>query len=119
MFRLCSHYDTALPPQSKVDDRAFRIRVKVRIPKGGFGQQLNDILGWIREHAGSENLASHGAGLINGTAFHFRTVEAAGAFLIEFPDLELADYTTGPSYTWPLRSASSIDRPAAPPKIPW
>ena len=61
----------------------------------------------------------HGAGLIDGTAFHFRTVEAAGAFVIGFPDLELADYMTGPSYTPPLRSASSIDRPAAPPKIPW
>ena len=91
----------------------------MRIPTGGFGQQLNDILGWLREHVGSEDFANHSAGLVDGTAFHFRTIEAAGAFLMAFPDLELADYTTGPSYTSSQRPASSIDRPTAPPKIPW
>ena len=105
-------------PQSKIDDHAFPVRVKVRIPKGGFGQQLNDILGWLREHVGSEDFAHHGTGMVNRTAYYFRTVDAAGAFRIAFLDIELADYTTGPSYAYPLKSASSLAHPAAPPKAP-
>jgi hypothetical protein len=37
------------------------VRVRIAVPQGGFGQQLNVMHGWLNMHAGRGNLAIHGA----------------------------------------------------------
>lgn len=80
------------PNKRRVDD-AFPIRVKIKIPPGGLGNVVSDIHRWINEHLGPERCQTYSTRGVycQATAFYFRSMEDAGAFLAAFPLLELAD----------------------------
>lgn len=88
-------------PQPVLDDVAFPIRVKLRVPDPGFGQVLIDMLRWLRAEVGEGNFAYHDAETLVGEALalHFRGLPDVVAFLRAFPKLEIADTTTSRAYT--------------------
>ena len=80
------------PNKRRIDD-AFPIRVKIRIPPGGLGNQLSEIHSWIRNNLGPElcqHFSTRGVHC-QATAYYFRTMEDAESFLAAFPELALAD----------------------------
>lgn len=68
-----------------------------------FETLLLDMHRWLDAEVGRGSYAVHGAGagLTNATAWYFRTVEEAQAFVRRFPMLELADGTELPTYQSP------------------
>ena len=95
--------DRRSPPQKRTDDHAFPVRVKVLVPERGFENLLLDMHRWLDAAVGRGSYAVHGAGagLTHATAWYFRTVEEAQAFVTKFPMLELADGTELPTYQSP------------------
>ena len=95
--------DRRSPPQKRIDDHAFPVRVNVLVPERGFENLLLDMHRWLDAEVGRGSYAAHGAGqgLTNATAWYFRTVEEAQAFVARFPMLELADGTELPTYQSP------------------
>ena len=95
--------DRRSPPQKRTDDHAFPVRVKVLVPERGFENLLLDMHHWLDAEVGRGNFAAHGAGagLTHATAWYFRTVEEAQAFVTKFPMLVLADGTELPTYQSP------------------
>jgi hypothetical protein len=91
------------PPQKRIDDHAFPVRVKVLVPGRGFENLLLGIHRWLDAKVGRGNYATHGAAAAGGdaTAWYFRTVEEAQGFIAAFPTLELADGTELPTYQSP------------------
>jgi len=91
--------DRRSPPQKKLDDRAYPVRVHVRVPERGFENLLLDMHRWLDTEVGRGNFAAHGAGtgLTDAVAWYFRTIEEAQAFVARFPMLELADGTELPT----------------------
>lgn len=99
-------------PQAKTDDRAFPVRLIIRVPQGGFGHLLNDAHRWLDTAAGRPNYAWHGGGATTGRhvcAVYFRCPSLAAAFLDAIPGLELADGTCEPWYTSPNRPPGHHD----------
>src|SRR4028118_307639 len=92
------------PPQRDIDDRAFPIRVKVRVPPTGLGTLLADLELWLAAEVFPGEYAHHHSQTLGGEAmaFYFRRIEDAFRFIDAFPHLELADSTTSPAYTSPL-----------------
>lgn len=90
-------------PQSRTDERAFPIRIKVRVPQGGFGNLLTGIHGWLDHQVGRGNWASHPApGMLREehiTAVYLRDTGTAHRLVETFPELVLADGTLSPSYS--------------------
>jgi hypothetical protein len=43
--------------QRSLDDAAFPVRVKLRVPEEGFGASLISMLRWLREELGEGNFA--------------------------------------------------------------
>ena len=66
--------DRRSPPQKKLDDRAFPVRVHVLVPERGFENLLLDVHRWLDAEVGRGNFAAHGAGagLTQATAWYFR-----------------------------------------------
>jgi uncharacterized protein YeaO (DUF488 family) len=65
--------------------------VKVRVPPNGLGNLVSEMQSWIRENmAPCRNLTVRAIHQ-QATAYHFRNLEDARAFLDAFPMLELAD----------------------------
>lgn len=89
--------------QSKTDDLAFPVRVKLAVPSGGLGGTLTAMGTWLQEHAGKGNYAVHSApGLAGHTmAVHFRDAETARTFIDAFPSVQLADGTVSGAYYSP------------------
>ena len=89
--------------QSKTDDLAFPVRIKLAVPPGGLGATLNAIGAWLQDHVGKGNYAVHSAPGLGGDTMvvHFRDLETARAFVDAFPRVELADGTTSPAYYSP------------------
>lgn len=90
--------------QRVLDEAAFPIRVKLTVPVGGFGMQLNDMIFWMQEELPRGDFAHHGGGMIGGrdaAAFYFRRIEDAERFLEQFPRAELADGTISGGYSSP------------------
>jgi hypothetical protein len=74
-------------PARITDDRYFPVRVRICVPEGGFGEQLNVMYGWLNMHAGRGNFAIHGApnDLGLGAAFFYcMDVCVAKAFVERF-----------------------------------
>ncbi len=92
------------PRQRDIDDQAFPIRVKVAVPRSGFGNELNCMYAWLRDQVGRGDWAQHPGRTLGGEAmaFYFRRVADADRFLEAFPLLELADGTMSRAYTSPL-----------------
>jgi len=83
------------------DDTAFPVRVKIAVPREGFGQAINEPLIWLKTNLGAGNFAHHTATTLGGSAvgFYFRDVEGAQAFVRAFPQLILADATESIAYS--------------------
>ena len=92
-------------PQKKADENAFPIRVKVKVPRLGFGMLSLEMHAWLLKEIGTGNYAVHSATALGTQAsgFYFRTTEAAQSFLLAFPMLELADGTRMKGYTSPAK----------------
>lgn len=90
-------------PQHVLDDAAFPIRVKLRVPDLGLGTVLIEMLRWLRSEVGENNFAYHDAETLEGEALalHFRRFQDLAAFLRAFPKLDIADTTTSRAYTSP------------------
>lgn len=106
--------------QFKIDDRAFPIRVKVKVPASGLASLQVDPHSWLK--AELDHLAwalgtadSIGCGQV--TAYHFRFIEDARRFLEAFPELELADGVVSPAYSSPAKSAGPSAGPYEPHSI--
>jgi hypothetical protein len=80
------------PNNRRVDD-AYPIRVKVRVTPNGLGNMIGEIQGWIRDHMAPERCKNLPVRAIHqqATAYHFRNLQDAQAFLDAFPSLDLAD----------------------------
>ena len=89
--------------QSKTDDLAFPVRVKLSVPPGGLGPKLTVIGAWLQVRAGKGNYAVHSASGRTGDtmAVHFRDVKTARAFVAAFPDVNLSDGTLSGAYYSP------------------
>ena len=83
------------PPRKRQDEANFPVKVKITVPEGGFGNQLNDIHAWLSENLPRSDYAYHSDGR-NGTgqvtAYYFRETEVAGHFVAAL-GLKLADGT--------------------------
>ena len=80
------------PLKKRVDD-AYPVRVKIKIPPNGLGNVLSDIHVWLRDNLGPGRAVNQSArGLYcDATAYYFRDLQDAQAFLNAFPMLVLAD----------------------------
>lgn len=91
-------------PQREIDERAFPLRLRIRVPENGFGVLMTPIRDWLIQRVGRENHAIHGSGvqgMRDCIAVFLRNPEPAVALLAAFPSLELADGTTLPGYSSP------------------
>lgn len=82
-------------PQSKTDDQAFPIRVKIARPPEGLWLAYGEIRAWLTSEMDEGRHAWHSAHWVRGdaVAVYFRSLEDARRFLEAFPALELADGT--------------------------
>jgi hypothetical protein len=48
------------PPQKRIDDHAFPVRVKVLVPERGFENLLLDMHRWLDAEVGRGSYAEHG-----------------------------------------------------------
>ena len=74
-------------PARITDDRYFPVRVRIGVPQGGFGEQLNVMHGWLNLHAGRGNFAIHGAPndlSVDAALFYFMDIVVARAFVERF-----------------------------------
>jgi hypothetical protein len=83
-------------PPHITDDRFFPVRVRIAVPQGGFGEQLNVMHGWLNMHAGRGNFAIHSApndlnaitgverSRVDAALFYFVDVGVARAFVERF-----------------------------------
>ncbi len=105
MFAKCSiAMPTRSTPQKKIDDRAFPVRVKFRVPQRGFGQSYTEMYDWLNTKVGFGGYAKHSEG--HAAAFYFLDVETAQHFIAAFPQLELADGTLSRTYSSPAMDAA-------------
>ena len=87
-------------PQSKLDEAAFPIRLKVQVPLEGFGGKINEMYEWLDTHVGAGLYATHGGGRnVTGDIWHvyFCDADLAHRFIQE-QDVELADGTLCKTY---------------------
>lgn len=93
--------------QFKIDDLAYPIRVKFRVPGGGTSQLClpEEPHTWLRRELPPRAWAWGPAHTIASaaTAYYFRSLNDAQRFVAAFPGLELADALDGPVYTSPGR----------------
>lgn len=90
-------------PQKKLDEAAFPVRIKVRVPEQGFGRKSDEIYAWLRAKVRLGDYAVHSDGRSfagDVTAYYFREPEIAVRFVREL-GLELADGTELPTYRSP------------------
>ena len=74
-------------PARITDDRFFPVRVRIAVPQGGFGEQLNVMHGWLNMRAGRGNFAIHSAPndlRIDAALFYFMDIAVARAFVERF-----------------------------------
>lgn len=93
------------PPQRKLDERAFPIRVKFSVPPLGTIGVAPDMYKWLESEVGRGRYAVHPTETVlwNAFAIHFVAVEDARAFVAAHPQLQLADGTDCVTYTSPYR----------------
>lgn len=88
-------------PQHQIDERAWPVRILIRVPEEGFGRNLDDMMAWLMKHIGRANFAHHSGprfGQHDSKALYFRHPRKAVDFLEAFPVLDLADGTEYETY---------------------
>jgi hypothetical protein len=96
--------DGKAKPAAEADRRPCApVPVKVLVPGRGFESLLPAMHRWLDAEIGRGSYAVHGAAAtgVDATAWYFRRVEDAQAFVAAFPMLELADGTELPTYQSP------------------
>jgi hypothetical protein len=80
------------PNRKRIDD-AYPLRMKIVVPPNGLGNLISDITVWLRENMEADRCVQQSTTGVycNATAFYFRSLDDAQAFLAAFPMLELAD----------------------------
>jgi hypothetical protein len=74
-------------PARIVAERCFPVRVRIAVPAGGFGVQLDQMYGWLNLHAGRDNFGIRGAPNdlgVEAAMFYFLDIETARAFVQRF-----------------------------------
>ncbi len=106
VFLKCSIHGQALNFSEKTDRTAFPIRVRFKIPSGGFGTRLHDLHDWLRTEVRPGEYAIHSSpGLaMDAIGIHLRSIEGAWQMIRAFPDLVLADGTRHRVYSSPAHS---------------
>ena len=68
------------------DEKAFPIRIRVKVPENGYGNQYAEIHEWLLEHAGRDNFAWNADSVpgIDASAFYFYDLEIAVRFMDRF-----------------------------------
>lgn len=96
------------PPQAKIDDKAWPVRILIVVPGGGFRGRREELYAWLNDNIGRPEFAEHSAGRgmdqsgpHDRVAFYFRHPSPAAAFLEAFPELSLSDGTESPTYRSP------------------
>ncbi len=101
-------------PQAQLDEKAFPVRIRVRVPEAGFGTQMGPLRDWLERRVGRGDYAWHAGGRVGGAdavAIYFRDAVPAAAFLAAFP-LELADGTVDEAYSSPDHPFGRREDPA-------
>lgn len=90
-------------PQSKTDDLAFPIRVKIARPPEVLWLSLGELRAWLTTELGNSRHAWHSTHWVGGqaAAVYFRSLADAQRFLEAFPKIELADGVASPAYRSP------------------
>jgi hypothetical protein len=68
-------------------ERQFPVRVRVAVPPGGFGRQLDEMHGWLNLHAGRGRFSIQSAPNdlgVDAAYFYFADTAAAHAFVQRF-----------------------------------
>jgi hypothetical protein len=68
-------------------EQRFPVRIRVAVPRGGFGNQFNLMHGWLDQVAGRENYAIWGAnepGVPDAMFVYFMDARIAAAFVDRF-----------------------------------
>jgi hypothetical protein len=74
-------------PERLLAERYFPVRVRIAVPAGGFGRQLDEMYGWLNLHAGRGGFSIQGAPNdlgIEAAHFYFADVRLAQAFVERF-----------------------------------
>jgi hypothetical protein len=74
-------------PEKIVAERYFPVRVRIAVPPGGFGRQLDEMHGWLNLHAGRGGFSIQGAPSdlgVEAVHFYFTDVRLAHAFVERF-----------------------------------
>ena len=90
--------------QSKIDEAAFPVRLKLLVPETGFRTRIDDMRAWlVRELPRGAWAWWSGSGYPgrDSIALYFCTATDCARFVQAFPDLDLADATTLPVYSSP------------------
>ncbi|MBS9719048.1 hypothetical protein ACFFUT_09595 [Pseudohalocynthiibacter aestuariivivens] len=73
-------------PKKAKDERAFPIRIRVKVPEDGYGRQYIEMQEWLLEHAGRDNFAWNSDSVpgIEASAFYFNDLAIAVRFMDRF-----------------------------------
>jgi hypothetical protein len=83
-------------PQHQIDERAWPVRILIRVPDEGLGGQLDAMYAWLDSSVGRGSHACHAGprfGLQDSVALYFRHPRIGVESLEAFPVLGLADGT--------------------------
>ena len=74
-------------PEKHHAERYLPVRVRVAVPPGGFGRQLDEMYRWLDQHVGKSAYwvgSEAGAGRIDAALFYFIEAKSASAFVDRF-----------------------------------
>jgi hypothetical protein len=98
-------------------ERQFPVRVKVALPRDGFGRRLTAMHAWLDESCGADSWSSAPAGshgVVNdAVAFYFRDATLAAAFVARFcagSPTKIENGAYEPRSDVPLRSSEIPNR---------
>jgi len=74
-------------PDRILAERHFPVRLRIAVPAGGFGRQLDEMHGWLNLHAGRGRFSIQGAPNdlgVEAAYFYFSDIALAQAFVERF-----------------------------------
>lgn len=73
-------------PQATYAERFFPVRIRIAVPTGGFGAQIDQMHGWLFQHVGARQFwcGSTTVGGVDAMVIYFLDLDAARAFIDRF-----------------------------------
>lgn len=73
-------------PQKRRDELRFPVRIRIEVPKEGFGRQLDEMHLWLTNNAGRDGYAWHADTLpgVDASAVYLRDEWLVGSFVERF-----------------------------------